>query len=173
MRRFYLFIMALFGLTGVLSCSKQPLLPEETVFYLNSFETVSDTTGWHGLTDRMFVPDPAPGGGKKSLRIGGGCIQPIAWMEFPPAHIERKFRLSCWAKIHQESQTGGVLIANMDGETKIVAAELSMTGQTWNLYQSEKPLICPPGKKLRVEISIGGIIYASMQIDVLKIELIN
>jgi hypothetical protein len=42
--------------------------------------------------------------------------------------------------------------------------------RSWTRYDAEGMLYCPKGKRLRIDLMIGGIIFASMHVDGLTIE---
>ncbi|HEX9935458.1 MAG TPA: hypothetical protein VGB38_09705 [bacterium] len=155
-----------------LTCEKGPLSPPfpSMPFYFNSFESADDANGWNGVEENMFVEDPAPNSGKQSLHIGGGCIQPTAWKVFPKAEADARYALSCWGKIDQENQSGEVVLM-LDGDERFSSETvLSVNSREWTFYGSEKSLFCPKGRSLRLEFRVGGIIFASMAIDVLTVE---
>jgi len=153
-------------------CFKNPVEPEDQIFFFNSFETKKDTTDWKGIYYQNFVNEPAPDGGKKSVLISGGCIQPTASIDLPIVHKNSKFVMSCWGRVNEDNQSGLVSLKVMDGENSKNSVALNVNTKTWNLYKSEK-LICQPGEHLRIEIMIGGIIGASMNLDLLKIERVD
>ena len=154
-------------------CIRLPNEPTVETFYFNSFEVHSDTTDWHGISYKMFVEDPAPNCGEKALHLGGGCIQPTAYLDLPISNKDEIYSLSLWAKIIEENQSGVILLSVIDGDRKLSEISLLVNSQNWKYYKSEKSLLCPAGKQLRLEIMIGGIIPASMLVDLLKIEIHN
>lgn len=143
---------------------------DSVILYYNSFESASDTTGWTGITDDMFVSEPSPGGGEQSLCIGGGCIQPTAYIVMRPQVTDTFYSLSCRGKLHDESQRGAVVLATNEERDKREAIGLLIDCAAWRPYLSATPLYCPAGAELRIEISIGGLIGASMLLDCIKVE---
>jgi hypothetical protein len=144
-----------------------------SVYYYNSFESATDTLRWNGVSVGMFVDDPAPNSGNRSLQIGGGCIQPTAWITLPETKEEGRFKLSCWGKVDQPSQSGGVLLY-VDGEMYYSpVAEIRIKDRDWTYYESDTCISCPKVKRLRVELMIGGIIFASMHVDGLSVEAVE
>jgi hypothetical protein len=169
-------IFAQFILASVLalcctSCEKGALNSPSrgNFYYFNSFETAADTNGWNGILQNMFVPDPAPNSGEKSLDIGGGCVQPTAWMVFPTAQADGSYKLQCWGKIDQENQSGQVILRLEGDDTFSMEIVAFIKDRTWTFYESDRALFCPKGKQLRLEMIVGGIIFASMHIDGLTI----
>lgn len=140
------------------------------IYYFNSFESQEDAVKWNGFTSAQFVQDPAPNSGSQSLRIGGGCIQPAAWIVLPKAEAEGWVRFSCWGKVDQANQSGIVRLA-LEGEpddSREITVRIQ--GANWTHFQSENSLFCPKGGRLRIELIIGGIVFASMHVDGLTIE---
>ncbi|MCW8849541.1 MAG: hypothetical protein OQJ81_06120, partial [Melioribacteraceae bacterium] len=69
---------------------------KQYIYYSNSFETENDTIGWRRVFTQMMVTEPAPNSDKKSLHIGGGCIQPAASLELN--HLSSQaYYISFWA----------------------------------------------------------------------------
>ncbi|MFB0515280.1 MAG: hypothetical protein ACETWG_01600, partial [Candidatus Neomarinimicrobiota bacterium] len=99
-------------LCGVLFCilQAQTAGTDSLVIYSNSFEVPEDTSDWIGLSYRMFVEDPAPGQGTRSLLIGGGCDQPIAWIDIPCPAGDGSYRLSFWGKTGAVEIDGGSVL---------------------------------------------------------------
>ena len=121
----------------------------------------------------MFVEDPAPNGGQKSLQISGGCMQPTAWVIFSELESTRTFKLSCWGKVIEEGQIGTLTLYVMDGEEYGSSISIQVEGDEWKQYESDNSLVCPSGKYLRLEIMIGGIIPGTMLLDCLVIEMVE
>lgn len=140
------------------------------VFYFNSFESPEDVLGWEGITAEMFVDDPAPGGGLRSLLIAGDCIQPTAYILFPPSGSAGSYRLSFWGKIHDNVQVGELVLAIDSDIEPREARRLMVAGDEWTFYRTKEPLHLSANQALRLEIMIGGFVSASMSIDCIKIE---
>jgi len=155
----------------IFSCEgKKSIQPTLRFVYFNSFESAEDTTGWWGIGERMFIGDPSPEGGKRSLYIGGGCIQPTAFIILPSPIEDGYYRISCWGKVKEGSFGGVIVLAIADEGEKRPEIQLGIHNKEWTFYQSEKTLHCPANSKLRLEIWIGGFIPAYMFIDCIKIE---
>jgi hypothetical protein len=153
------------------SCDKKSTRPAPVgVVYFNSFESAQDTTGWQGITDKMFVPDPAPGAGIRSLLIGGDCIQPAAYLDLPYQVGPGDYVVSCWGKVPQVSQPGGIVlqIAQEGGEARQI--QLRVDSENWTFHKSRESLRCPEGCTLRLQVWIGGFVPANMFVDCIKIE---
>ncbi len=154
------------------SCRKgMPLAPRVAVeLYFNSFESPDDAKNWSGVTPQMFIADPAPGMGGASLQIGGGCIQPTAWLVLPAAVSGGWYTLSCWGKIDQENQSGRVVL-RIDGAPEGAdALAVVVKDRSWTRYVADGMLYCPKGNRLRIELIVGGIVFVSMHVDGLTVE---
>ena len=152
------------------SCDKKSTRPAPDIVYLTSFESAQDTTGWQGITDKMFVCDPAPGAGIRSLHIGGGCIQPAAYIDLPPQTSPGNYVVSCWGKVPQVTRPGRIVlqIAQEGGEGWEV--QLIVDSEDWTFYKSEESLRCSEDCTLRLQVWIGGFAPAHMFVDCIKIE---
>jgi len=152
------------------SCAKKGTGPAQNTLYLNSFESAEDTTGWRGITDKMFVPDPAPGAGARSLCIGGGCIQPAAYIDLLAQSGPGDYVVSFWGKVPQMTRPGRIVlrIAREGGEGKVM--ELPVGSQEWTFHKSRESLRCAENCALRLELWIGGFAPAHMFVDCIKIE---
>ena len=143
------------------------------IFYYNSFESAEDADGWQGIMSEMFVEEPAPNGGEKSLLIGGGCIQPTASITFPKLERSTSLKLSCWGKVREEHQSGMLILRVIDEAENFQSISITLQGNEWKHYETEGSLLCPSGKQLRLEIMIGGIVGASMNLDRLTIDMVE
>jgi hypothetical protein len=143
---------------------------ENEVFYFNSFETADDAKGWNGLKPDMFVDAPAPGCGNKSLQIGGGCVQPAAWIVFPKITEGGRFKVSCWGMVDQPNQSGAVAVRLEAEKSTLRESSVRIADRTWTHYESDSVIVCPAGGQLRLELRIGGILFASMHLDGLTVE---
>lgn len=149
---------------------ESPIGPEDIgVLYSNSFETAADTSGWSGILATMFVDDPAPGGGQKSLLIGGGCIHPTASLDLPKPSAPGFFTISCWGKVDSSFHGGSVELFVNDGEQDHESISLNINQRGWNHYTSSTPLRYESNQVLKCEIHVGGIVFDCMKIDLLKI----
>jgi len=154
----------------IISCGKESTKPAPSLAYFNSFESAEDTAGWQGIKEEFFVPHPAPYGGNRSLHIGGGCIQPTAYLTLPPQAGDRNYRISCWGKAPEQSQAGNVILTTTYIGVEREYIQLIINHKEWTFYKSEESLFCPANYSLRIEIYIGGIVPAYMFIDCIKIE---
>ena len=146
------------------------LNPENTEFYFTSFENASDAEGWTGIGVEMFVEDPAPNSGDRSLLIGGGCIQPTAKVTLPEIRVGGFYTISCWGKIDPDFHGGSVILALSHNEEESFQIELRIDRQGWYFYSSEESIYCPASESLQIQIRVGGIVYDCMKLDGLKIE---
>lgn len=148
---------------GFSGCSDKPTYnsPGRTV-YCTSFERAADTAGWEGIVPELFVDDPAPGCGRRSLKIWGGCIQPTASLALGPHDKAAYYSFSVWAKAIEETQPGSVSLVSEGDESP---AMVTVKELRWHFLNSNKLVFCPAGKPLRLDLSVGGFVPASMQID--------
>jgi hypothetical protein len=168
---------ALLGYAAV-SCSSSPHEPSgdhdtSRVVYTTSFESARDTTGWIGITERMFQSDPAPDCGNLSLHIGGGCIQPTAYFVLPPRPYSAKYKISCWGRLDSTTQRGTLALTADAGNGSRREAALVVDSEEWTYFTSKDLLRCPAGQELRLEIRIGGFVAASMSVDCLTVEMVE
>lgn len=171
MKNIFRFTILLFALLALQACSENSPLDskDENVIYFNSFEADKDIEGWSGLTKEMFSDTGCTSESKKSMHIGGGCIQPAASYELSAAKTGN-YKISFWAKMGQVSQSANIVlkISGENDESKKINVVVS--GTEWKQYSSNGSLYLPVNKKLTLEIWVGGIIFADVYIDNLKIE---
>jgi hypothetical protein len=139
------------------------------VLYFTSFETASDIDGWAGIQEEDLSGDPAPGGGKRSLHIGGGCVQPTAHIVLEPREVDAVYTLSLWGKLTGGSQAGAVSLATDESYEERDLISLLVDSEEWSFFRSEEEIACPAGRRLRIEIWIGGIVGGDMMIDKLTV----
>ena len=141
------------------------------VVYLNSFESPQDTIGWIGISYSMFVDDPLPAVGEKSLRIGGGCMQPAAYLKFDKTLSGHNYRLDCWGKT---GINGGSIVLTTAEVDSLPRQEVSIEilDSVWTHYSSDI-FHCPEDKTLQLDIYVGGIIFSEIYVDYLGIEQVD
>lgn len=146
----------------------------ENVIYFNSFESDEDTAGWHFIPE-MFVNDPAPKCGTKSLYIGGGCLQPTAWLTLPFRPNDGHYSIGCWGKIDTTYYVGagGIVLTTSEPVGERPEIDIIVETEDWIYYESEDSLFCTSNNSLRIEIYCGGYIPVYMLIDCLKVEQIE
>lgn len=144
---------------------------DSPVVYVNSFEAPADTSGWFGLGDWMLVEDPAPGQGSRSLLIGGGCLQPVAWIDIPCTTGDGTYRLSFWGKAGEVTPNGGsVVVGPVDWNTPLSEnIQIWADSLDWTFYQAEGHLNLGGIDTLRIQIWVGGIVYDDVQLDGLEV----
>lgn len=140
------------------------------VLYFTSFETESDIEGWVGLEIGNLLEDPAPGSGGRSVLVGGGCVQPAAYIVLEARERDADYSLSCWGKLTDDSQPGAVVLATGAPGGERTGCGITVESENWRFYRSENQINCPAGRELRIEVYIGGIIGASMKVDGLTVE---
>lgn len=156
----------------VLLCPLQAqTTPDSQIIYSNSFEAPEDTSGWIGISSWMFVEDSAPDQGTHSLLIGGGCIQPTAWIDIPCTTGAATFRLSFWGKAGLVTPYGGsVLLGPADWlAPRSESIQIYTDSLDWTFYQVEMELHLEGIDTIRIQIEVGGYIYDDVQIDGLEI----
>ncbi|MBM4176805.1 MAG: hypothetical protein FJ213_11640 [Ignavibacteria bacterium] len=169
--RFYLLFSALI----FISCGEGINYPDASPnsIYFNSFENDNDTTGWKDLNPRMFVDDPCPDGGKKSLSIGGGCFQPVSYFVSKPISESGNYKIQFWAKAAKSEMSGTVMLGIGDPHFPMNGSKyVQVNDSSWKFYNSDV-LFCHSGSKLRIELIVGGIIPSAIFLDNIEILLIN
>jgi hypothetical protein len=139
-------------------------------WYFNSFESVSDLTGWHGITEAAFADDPAPWCGDQSLFVAGGCTSPAYWLDFPPSEGAGAYVLSCWAKRPGDIPGGRIVLAAHDSGGGGEAVQISVNSDEWTFYRASQSLHCPAGVSFMLELQVGGFGGGAAYFDCIKIE---
>ena len=152
--------------------SSQPESQNTNTVYSTPFETESDISGWIGITSENLSNTACPDGKHYSLHIGGGCIQPAASYEIPAVQ-PGKYKISFWARMGQTSQSAGLYLRTVTNPFYVDTLSVQVTDTTWKYYESEKSLNIPSPMKLKLDVLVGGIIFADVFIDNLKIEMTN
>lgn len=146
---------------GSVSCEKDEY---NGCFYFNSFEKDSDTIGWKGGQFSFY--DEAPeDGGKKSLYVSGGCMAPHAEYRFGPFKSDKTFTISFWAKAI-ENQGAVDLHSSADNTGNMI----SVNDTIWQFYAPKLAVEVLEGDMLILDVFAGGIMSASMLVDMIKIE---
>jgi|GEM_PF-1682383 len=171
MKKVLIHILFLVSFFSYACSDNDPLSSEDqnNAFYFNSFESDKDTSGWIGVSKNMLTDDSCPAGGKRSLHIGGGCIQPAASIEFSSVK-EGNYKISFWAKTGQPHQSAIIKLKVSDNADESKNLVVAVDTTSWKFYQSEGSLYVPGNKKMTMEVWVGGIIYADVYLDNLKIE---
>lgn len=173
----------------IISCEQffNPIDPDESLYrtdpqgpaglrgeavYYTSFESAEDVNGWEGIIPEMLYNDPSPGGGNKSLHIGGGCLQPEAHIDLPDISSEGNYTISCWGK---PDVGQGWIVLTLAGEKHSERPEaiISIRESGWTNYNSSETIYCPKGKSLRIEIYCGGAVYEAIYIDQLTVHMVK
>lgn len=164
-----LLLLIVFGFVFV-GCRDGLNRPEQYAAYINSFETPKDTVHSEGVKYNMFVNDPAPQCGYKSLQISGGCYQPAAVYYFEGPDRATKYRLEFWGKMIETGQSAIVVISpeknDPFGENEIT---ITVNGTDWNYYRASKVIDLPAKAKFKVSVICGGIIPATLKMDYLTL----
>jgi hypothetical protein len=173
MRKHFNFLLILSVFIILWSCTDNweegPLIKVDLV-YTNSFESANDTLGWIGLDTSFFKSEPSPGGGARSLLIGGGCIQPTAKYSMIIKQ-QGDYVLSCWGKSYQPSMSGIIAISKTQNAYDTESARIQIDSTDWK-YNKSPNLYCYKGDTLNILIMVGGIKYDAVYIDNLKLECI-
>ena len=182
MKKFVLFCVTVLSGFIIFSCyhSTSPSPQDEQepdshiTVYFNSFESEEDAANWNGIFPAMFVSDPSPGGGEKSLLIGSGCIIPTTYIDLPVQPDSGNYIISCWGK---KGTGGGGVILTISGEMIHDRNEigLGINHDDWTYIRSEDSIYCASSKQLRLEIYSGGGygVSLTMFVDQIKVEKVN
>jgi hypothetical protein len=175
MRRYLIIVLPVVWATAALYPLQARTRPESRIIYSNSFEAPEDTSGWIGLYPEMFVEDPAPAQGARSLLIGGGCIQPMAWIDIPCTTGVATFHLSFWGKAGLVTPYGGgIVLSPADWYAPLSEKiEIGTDSLDWAFYHAEKEIHLDAIDTLRIRIIVGGIKYDDMQIDGLEVTVLS
>ena len=160
-------ILIALAVLSLTACIPNPFAADE-LFYSNSFESMEDLDEW-GFSEQYLADDPAPGGGEKAVKITGGCIRPTAYIDFP-SDCNGYYKLNFWAKVIEENQSGMVALSARKGSEIFSSDEVQVEKHSWTHHEGDKVLFCPKGYSLRLEVHIGGIIPASMMLDLVEIK---
>ena len=149
----------------MIGCSDQG----SDILYFSSFESKNDLSPWDGVNELMLSRSAAPNGGYRSLRVGGGCLQPIATL---PLQVDADgfYRLTCWARMIENNDAGIVVRKAHDFEP---VAQIQISGRDWKSYASRDTFFAGAGDSLTLEIFCGGIILSEAEIDLLTIEKVD
>jgi hypothetical protein len=139
---------------------------ELPVFYRNSFEVPDDTAGWYGYAAIEIVEQASRWGSRYSLRVSGGCPVPHAKFDFEPASHDRQFILQGWGKA--EEGTGGVTLSSRVSSTAR-SIGFSVNRKQWTFYQSVDTLSVAAGDTMSIQVSAGGIVPATILVDLIAI----
>jgi hypothetical protein len=167
------FILILIVIPMLWSCTEDFPIdntpPSSNIAYSNSFESSKDIDGWFGLDTSFFVPEHCPGGGLRSLLIGGGCIQPTASysMIIKQAGF---YSFSCWGKSYQTNMSGRIILSNHHYLYDSTTADVNIKSDDWQYYQALNKVKCSIGDTLFISIMVGGIKYDAVYIDNLMIK---
>ncbi|MFH1196984.1 MAG: hypothetical protein V1720_14905 [bacterium] len=153
----------------IYSCSDEILQPGINDFYYSSFENEKDTIDWTGLTGANFSNEACPGGGGKSVIIGGGCIQPAATLKLGTAPADGKLKMSFQAKMLQESQSAGLFLLKYSGNEIIDSIAATVNSIDWSSYESSSILNVSEGDSLRIDFFVGGFVLAEVMLDQLRV----
>lgn len=145
------------------------------VAYFSSFESVENTVGWHLNGGQVLVNEAAPGCGKWSLAVTGGCIQPAASLDVPLRCGAGNYVLSCWAKSSSDSTgLGSVILATSGSWPRRDFIELRVKRGEWTFYETKQQLYCSSADSLRLEIWSGGYVSTGpVHVDFIKVEKID
>lgn len=133
--------------------------------YFSSFESNADSAGWIGHGSYMFDADTPSGGGKRSLRVAGGCIVPHAQRTVKVKEAATTLSVDFWGK--NLALGGGVSLRRADGFGPEI--HLSVQDTVWKRYRATAAIVCKPGDELILEMMSGGIVYSAMRVDLLEV----
>jgi hypothetical protein len=145
-----------------------PAMPRSLVYY-NSFETPADTCGLPLLGSVVVVRESAPGCGKQSIQVSGGCLVPHAGTRIAGPARDAYVELRCWGK--NLLIGGGVEICRISALHESVY--ISVTTKEWTFLQSDTTLFVPGGDSLDIWMNAGGIAASAMLIDGLQVVIVQ
>lgn len=163
----FLSISSLFFFTWGCEKTTGPEDGSGVVLYSNSFETAADTIGWGPMSLRTDVP---PGGGRYSVFISGGCVDPHASFKIEPIPAEGQYVLRCWGK---NLGNGGMVGLGFEPFPYAQTASVFVTvnDSAWTFRQFSNMLYCPAGSTLWIWMISGGYVASAMLVD--KVEVVR
>jgi hypothetical protein len=158
-------LVILFCISSLISCERdyESDFMDYDIYY-NSFESALDIIGWYGINEHNIIEDAPETGGKKSLKISGGCIIPHAFYRIT-LQDACDVKLRCWGK-----GNGSIALQN---KSKCNSIHISITESTWTSYIGENVLHCRKGDTLEIVLISGGFVPNSMLVDLVQITKVN
>lgn len=166
------YILSTFFLWILLFSCKQSIDPESNDYFSQSFETITDTIGWHGTGSINICAESPQNGSGHSLNVSGGCLYPHAYKRLRPLNFDHRFILKCLAKTR--SSGGGIKLASFGLPSYLsLIHTVHVRDTVWTVYQTEDTLNIPAGYSPEIRMSAGGIVSSDMQIEWIKIISVN
>jgi hypothetical protein len=133
--------------------------------YFNSFESEADTQDWYGNGSFVLDDRAAPGGGKKSVKVSGGCVVPHARYYLGKMEQDGYLTVQVWGR---NLELGGLVSLEVQGD---LSAETSVfiTDTVWKSYQLPERLYVSPNSDVYLTMNSGGIVYSAMLIDLIRV----
>ncbi len=146
------------------------LAHDTTTYYYNSFEEVTDLTGWYGISVYSLYDDAPMNGGLKSLYISGGCLIPHAYYRFDPPGRNIEAFLELFGK---NLSIGGQVELTVGSGYGRNLVEILVMDSTWQYYNSDSTFLWPADSTLNLILNAGGYEPSDMLIDCLKLVEVN
>ena len=167
---FYVFIsVAIIFLISFCSTSTSYETEDEIadLIYSNSFESLKDVINWKGHIE--LKSDTPRNGGKKSIRVLGGCIIPHTYYLFQPIGENCSLIIRFWGK---NLMTGGSVNLS-DIKNSFREISVSVEDKSWKKYISSDTLVCHSLDTLMLSFNSGGVKPSAMLIDNIEIIKVN
>lgn len=161
-------LLIVFSLSIVLGACRLPFVSGDESWvqiYFNSFEDVADTVGWYGHGSFTVDNRSAPGGGKKSLKVAGGCIVPHARYYIGKMKQDGYLTLQFFGK---NLEVGGNVSLEVQGDLSS-EKDVSISDTVWKSYQLPERLYVSRNSDVYINLNSGGIVYSAMLIDLIRI----
>ena len=160
-----------FGLLGfclIFFACRLPMAPVKNTdhqIYFNSFESAADTVGWQGHGSIFLDDRAAPGGGKCSLKVSGGCIIPHARYYLGKMEQDGYLTLNFWGR---NLELGGAVSLEVYGDS-VIEKVVSVSDTLWKFYSLADPVYTNQNSDVYISVNSGGIVYSAVLIDVLRV----
>ncbi|MFA8341581.1 MAG: hypothetical protein ACEPO8_01300 [Rhodothermaceae bacterium] len=148
----------------LISCNDDIAIPSEAVVYYNSFEQLTDTTGWNNLGNIQIVSGAAPNGGGYSLSIKSNVDQPASGVDFTTSVKNDKFKVALWGKLQDTLTNAFIKLEAMPGDTA-TASSFEIKGSGWKEYITNSTFLVPENGKFRFSIYTNAKENAGLNID--------
>jgi len=157
-----------FSVCVLLTACRLPLSSDsesEDQIYFNSFESAADTLGWNGNGSFVVENSAAPGGGKRSLKVAGGCIIPHARYYLGKMDQDGYLTLKLWGR---NLELGGFVALEVHGDRSSETG-VSISDTAWKSYTLPEPVYVTQNSDVYIILNSGGIVYSAMLIDLIRV----
>jgi len=166
MQKFLLLAISVTAVIIIVSCGILSPGDIGLAAYRNTFETASDTAGWHGYGYVEFRADTPKRASRKSLYVSGGCIVPHFVLELRPLQDDCYLKICVWGKLVDNGGGVSLQLGESPGDT---GSEFSVVHSDWTYYLSRQWLHCPAGAAPKLVIISGGFVAGGILVDDLEI----